>query len=722
MRFAQVADIEVLRPVEGEQPCVVPTPKSAGQRIIVTLNSAKTPMVFIDTHDSPLFAKYVVCAWQSYKILTNARVGHLNNCANVALAQQYMNEISQELRETGKDDLSRYAEIFDELALEVRCDLHLKEVIFRSGEIVVQTIVILQSMLHSPTGLERQVAARIKFVASQSQPSSPLKSVSAASFSFDPASVSAAASKNAAAELANRLNKIIEERLWVVKCAFNLLTSLLLCSEGISSRTNMLVGPPPLDLDSWFSVLVPDLFSLMTERFGGGGSFAPPSDGDSELTNFNQSKLGEYSEASGAERKSLVDAILTPLRKKDASAEAAAAARNLGPRLVFMRRGVADLQIVLLMEVCRVGLVDYRQQPPGRSRVDLMYGPQRVMAPVGETYVRQDDWEGSLEKVVMRLSGLLDDMLITERTERRRNGGDTGFDVPLGIPQTKGPAKPPRRGGNGGVDAGEAASSSEPRGPLETNEILLFCGSNMIRTLAWESPKIREVLAGDLLPLLQQILTVMNIMCPRTVPSTPHHPTSLQYGASGSSSAPGFLNCFQSRKEESATDEGSTNPLVGPRPLDDELFPRISISAYGPPSQLPGLSNSSWLLLVLSRRCIEETVNSLCLSTSSAFFKSAAQVRAVRPDGISASILEVTPRFPAISRSAAKRGSDTDQEATRSLTAVSTAKKPLGLFVVTADDDHETENMALLNLREQHDTLPSESDNENARLLILRER
>lgn len=714
MRFAQVADIEVLR----EQPCVSPSPRDEKrrQRIIVTLNSVKTPMVFIDTHDSPLFAKYVVCAWQSYKILTNARVGHLNNCANVALAQQYMNEISQELRETGKDDLSRYAEIFDELALEVRCDLHLKEVIFRSGEIVVQTIVILQSMLHSPTGLERQVAARIKFVASQSQPPSPLKSVSAASFSFDPASISAAASKNAAADLANRLNKIIEERLWVVKCALNLLTSLLLCSEGILSRTNMLVGPPPLDLESWFGVLVPDLFSLMMERFGGGGSFAPPSDGDSELTNFNQSKLGEYSEASGADRKSLVDAILTPLRKKDASAEAAVAARNLGTRLVFMRRGVADLQLVLLMEVCRAGLVDYRQQSPGRSWVDLMYGPQRVMAPVGETYVRQDDWEVSLEKVVMRLSGLLD-LLITERTERRRNGGDTGFDVPLGIPQTKGPAKsPPRRGGNGGVDAGEASSSSEPRGPLETNEILLFCGSNMIRTLAWESPKIREVLSGDLLPLLQQILTVMNIICPRTLPSTPPHPTSLQYGGSGS-----FLNCFQSRKEESTSDEGSTNPLVGPRPLDDELFPRIPISAYGPPSQLPGLSNSSWLLLVLSRRCIEETVNSLCLSTSSAFVKSAAQVRAVRPDGIVASELEVTPRFPVIPRSAANRGVDTDQEATRSLTAVSTAKKPLGLFVVTADDDHETENMALLNLREQQDTLTSESDNENAGLL-LRER
>ena len=304
----------------------------------------------------------------------------------------------------------------------------------------------------------------------------------------------------------------------MVRAGLHFLTSLFLCSESISSRTNILVGPPPLDIDSWFSLLVPDIFSGMCNKFG---------------------NLGASGEASGADSKSLAEAILTPLRKMDAST-----ARHLG-------QSVADLQLILLMEVCRVGSMDYKQKTPGLSRVDL-YGPQSAMAPVGETYVRIDDWEGCLERTVMRLSGLLDDMS-SKNSEAERSS----------IP----PAKPPRRQAPAGANS-ISASSSVPlsprkssasplrsaaevtRGPLETQEILLFCASYVIRSLAWDSPKIREALAGDLLSLFLPILSVYNLLCPRGTSSSPPSPPTTEYGsAPPAPPAPGFMTCFQTRKE-----------------------------------------------------------------------------------------------------------------------------------------------------------------------------
>lgn len=724
IRFLQIEDIEVQRRIGDHEAPVFPNPEDEKRRQRVVIHTTQAAgketaahdIILIDTHDTPLFAKHIANAWMSYKVFANAKVGRLNSCSNASLAHAYMAEISQDLRETRPSDLATYAEIFDEFAAEVRCDLNLKEAVFRHREIIVQTLVILNSMLRAPTGLEREVAQRAKYVLASSgtsQPASPIKSPNAkTAFSFESVTSSTA-------ELNSRIDSIIQDRLYLIRSGFNLLISLFLCSESISSRSNILSGPPPLDINSWFDLLTPDLYTLLEEKFKCKPKHSEVSEGMAEFnkslalarTRLMVSNDNPASEQKNVASSSLTDSILTPLRKN--KMKAAAASQKLEPQLSFVRESIADQQLILMMEVCRVGSMDFRQLTPGMSRVEMHYGSQSAMAPIGDTFTRQDNWEITLENTVGRLSGILDDLLMFERSEHR-NGGTGGLSSALNAPSQ---AKPRRRGedskeevatkkvvlppsprkGDSPRKAPAVTSREMKHGPLETQEILLFCTTQVLRMLAWDSSRVREVLASDLRPLFLPILSVLNVIVPRGFVKPG---ATVEYGSDPSDSVAqpkhGFFNCFQAKGE--AATATRTNPLQARQP-PEELFPRIPVNAYGP-SQLSGLSKSSWLLLVLSRRALEETLNTLYLQKDPAFV-SASQVVA-RNGGGSAYVLEVSPRIHREKSSATE--TNASEQATDQPSQISQRKPVLSIVTDVVDedeDDEDAENVAFLQRERQ---------------------
>lgn len=196
--------------------------------------------------------------------------------------------------------------------------------------------------------------------------------------------------------------------------------------------------------------------------------------------------------------------------------------------------------------------------------------------------------------------------------------------------------------------------------PLETQELMLFASTTLLSVLATDCPRIREALLDDLSQHFGTIMTVFNIICPRpkkannfaVTSSSSNNSTTDLVGENVASAANtnasssnnnststlsrfakafGFGNAasgVSTRSAEGPSDvEGGnvTGSAVSPakpsieqrvnglvvRPTVFDIS-KLSSSEYGPPRF--GMSDSTWLLVIQSRRMIEELLCALGLA------------------------------------------------------------------------------------------------------------
>ncbi len=65
-----------------------------------------------------------------------------------------------------------------------------------------------------------------------------------------------------------RLQSLALDRLRLIRSLLRVFSAILFNSESIASRFGVLAGPSPLDLHSWLSLLVPDLYGRLCETLG----------------------------------------------------------------------------------------------------------------------------------------------------------------------------------------------------------------------------------------------------------------------------------------------------------------------------------------------------------------------------------------------------------------------------------------------------------------------
>lgn len=165
----------------------------------------------------------------------------------------------------------------------------------------------------------------------------------------------------------------------------------------------------------------------------------------------------------------------------------------------------------------------------------------------------------------------------------------------------------------------EEIDVSTLRSPLETQEILLFYTISLIQTMALDSAKIRAVLASDLKSYWMPIMHVLNNICPRPILESKKNLIS---GLLNSSNIPDpscneikkkfFLSGFFKSKtvtekkivENEKVEEFNWTSRLATVVTED--LEHLSISDYGPAQY--NMSDSSWWLLVMTRRATEEVV------------------------------------------------------------------------------------------------------------------
>ena len=671
--FRRIDDIQVQRKVGGaeergakQKVFSSEEEETRRERIAVTLKKSGD-VVLLDCHESPVFARHVLAAFSSYRVLVSSRLGRLAGNASPKLAFEYLGEVTRDLSDClrgggvgvggdkekggrkGGDDLldktiDKMGEVFEEFFDECLLDLHLKENALRTREFVVQSLAAISLVLSAPSGVENDVDIKLKYAnggngGGASQPTSPTKlfgspsSSSSSSadrtkaFNFSSVDAGSASALSAAssAVLQARLHGIIVKRLGLIRRALLALAALVFSSESVSCRGVVLSGPPPLDMDSWFAVLSRDCFADLCKLF----------------------KCGP-------------DGVL--------SSPSWSTSQPLG----FLLQSIRDVQTVLMVELADVGSTAYT--PPTRigiSRQDHYF--DLAPAVFGDVFVRQSRWDVVLEEICLRVGSLLDDMIGSERAEMRGAGGGLrGAGGRGGLGGVKG-------GGRGGVNADVSSSSSSsglgyssgkvsvPRSPrtktpskfkavppllpesagkplahspIETQEILLLKFCQLLRALAWDSAKVREALASDLLPLFLPVLALFNVVCPRrtaAAAAAARGSARLQAAGAGSglpdlpaaiSVTDKFMRCLAGSSRAGSGTGSSVHPqtssVKSPMHGDAtaELFPWIPLDQYGAESLQ--IEPSSWRLVHLARRALEECINVLDVAHLTPFVEAAA--------------------------------------------------------------------------------------------------
>ena len=100
--FQRIDDIQVLRK-DGEdrgQVFASDDQETRRERISVTLKTSSGgggDVVMIDCHESPVFARHILAAFSSYRVLVSSRLGRLAGNASPKLAFEYLGEVTRDL-------------------------------------------------------------------------------------------------------------------------------------------------------------------------------------------------------------------------------------------------------------------------------------------------------------------------------------------------------------------------------------------------------------------------------------------------------------------------------------------------------------------------------------------------------------------------------------------------------------------------------------------------
>lgn len=159
--LSKVVDIKIRK---GDIDEVTELPGQTGsyqmtQQAVIRIKGKKD-VLYITTTDSIIFAKQLMGTWQELVVCKAAGMdGRLRTNANKELAYEYYREITRSFSHKSATREIR-AELLEELADEARCDLEMKSLIFRNRELLVLILDDIAAVLSEPSGFEKELSLK----------------------------------------------------------------------------------------------------------------------------------------------------------------------------------------------------------------------------------------------------------------------------------------------------------------------------------------------------------------------------------------------------------------------------------------------------------------------------------------------------------------------------------------------------------------------------------
>ena len=357
-------------------------------------------VLYIDTYDSPQFSRHLLACWHSNACAHAAGLGSVKTHSNPRLAREYLNQAIRCYADT--HDLKEKIEILEEISDEVLRDLELKEAVFVHRELMVLVLASCHKALNAPSGYEEEVEAKIQqIIRHRDVDNDPTTSTST---DEDPLRVDILRSSDAYTkvtydvQLQHKLEQTVMNRLHFFHASLRFMFSLFFGSESVGSRSGALTEGDPLSPSAWLEFLAPDLFAILCRRL------------QCNLKTRHDKKTQEkLNETIGEAPSPFVSVDLSEF-----GAPSSGTSREY-PHLEKLVRSVADYQVMATVELCRIASMGIQDHRVGMSRTHNRIFLQRSHIPMGDLWVRQADFDVTLDALLTRIAALLDDIVLTER-------------------------------------------------------------------------------------------------------------------------------------------------------------------------------------------------------------------------------------------------------------------------------------------------------------------
>ena len=400
------------------------------QRCAVQIKKS-SHVLYVDTYDSPQFAKHLLSAWYSCSCAKAANLPSVIANSSPLLARDYLHEVISCYG--GTRDLREKIEILDEISEEVLYDLELKDAIFRHRELLVLVLSSCHKALNAPSGYEEEVDAKLQQfksvntrISPQSSPSESMEKNSGlwSSTQSIKESLGMRASDSDTflkikydQHLQSKLEQTVMNRMHFFHASLRFMMSLFFLSESVGSRTNALTEGDPLSPSAWLEFLAPDLFDLLCRRL------------------HCQMKVRHDKETQEKLNVTVGEAP-SPFVSTDFGDMIPPCALVEDDRKHYLVgkliRSVADYQIMTTVELSRIASMGIQEHKVGMSRTHNRIFLQRTHIPMGDLWIRQANFDVTLESLLTRIASLLDDIVLTERHKRHNNADGIGTSIDSG--------------------------------------------------------------------------------------------------------------------------------------------------------------------------------------------------------------------------------------------------------------------------------------------------
>jgi len=626
IRYEYIADVIIERGLQYDDsiPSFSNQHKEKGRQRTI-LHFKDDGCCYIDTFEGTQFSNHVLYVWEA-SIIRNTTVLGSKLIANGDhnLAKMYYDETIKSLNSS--KNLDETIDILEEFSNEIQLDLELKEVAFQSRELFVKCYNLYNHLLDAPSGLiDDRKNLKPKFVPTPRRDGgTPRNSTPRTSVRNE--------------EFVSRLTVIVIQRLRVMKAILHVLVNSLFCSDFSTKRFGFIGGPAPLVPESWLSLLVPDSYEILAETLG------CPMDEKVDLKKELEKSFNAEEPLTSQKSKrdpnkrgySIVEEIMTPVRRKLIQNYGAHQANsNKVNDITELNRGIYDMKYVMLLELARICQVGNHQDKGPKIYSHICFG---------DTFSRTESWRDALEKLIFRISSLLDDILATHglfspRAERLSLDEISSKRFNISMDSSSGkvslPPTPPKPGNRKSMDRGLTPLQNPDRDrsknsnlfkenvnasvafslnesasyhTFETQEIILYYTTSLLKLMSMDSSRIRGEINEQAQAGLSAIMNVLNSICPRRderfTKESKKVPESIDITIPKTN--PGKCDSFFSRflKKNEIVEEAAEYKTTTIR--------NFLVSDYGPcPIDIRG---NTWILLVLSRRAIETLLETLNLN------------------------------------------------------------------------------------------------------------
>eukprot|EP00601_Ochromonadales_sp_CCMP2298_P019087 CAMPEP_0173298534 /NCGR_PEP_ID=MMETSP1143-20121109/16148_1 /TAXON_ID=483371 /ORGANISM="non described non described, Strain CCMP2298" /LENGTH=655 /DNA_ID=CAMNT_0014238665 /DNA_START=147 /DNA_END=2110 /DNA_ORIENTATION=- len=280
------------------------------QSVFIYLKSNE--LVIVDTYDSDHTAKTILTSWHSNLARSSAGLGPLLGTENAPLARAFYLQSVRCLQEAQRAD--EVLEVLEDFSREVLSDLELKDLTFKSRELVLVCLGMVWDLLNSEAQLKTERGRRSELLPVVGNRAAFARASKKDKDAKDKDASKGRASKGAGkgagtgtgsrhkpghddvsppvsyrsgaptarsvsgdphqdrdplgSERESHLKLVAYTRLRIVKAVYKTISSLLFSSESIPSRFTLLLGPSPLDLMEWMGLCVPDIYKAICTSLG----------------------------------------------------------------------------------------------------------------------------------------------------------------------------------------------------------------------------------------------------------------------------------------------------------------------------------------------------------------------------------------------------------------------------------------------------------------------